>query len=74
MKQEIGNMDYKYKATILAMEQLDCIHDKTDLINDSIYFTIPSTFTEEQIKRSSHAFKELFGLTFKYKVNEDNNE
>ena len=67
-------MSYKYKGTIMAMEQLGCIHDKTDLVNNFIYFTIPSSFTEEQLKRSSHVFKELFGLTLKYKVSGKNND
>ena len=65
-------MDYKYKGSILGMEQLGCIHDKTDFIKGIIYFTIPLTFTEEQLKRSSHAFKEMFGLMLKYKIKEEN--
>ncbi len=62
-------MDYKYTGLIIGMEELGCKHIKTDFIDKLIYFDVPQNYTNEMLKRSTKAFKEILGLTLKFRKN-----
>lgn len=57
----------RYNGMKMAMEELNCIHIKTDIQNQEIFFDVPNTISDEQLKRMSHAYKETLNLTLRIK-------
>jgi len=57
----------RYNGIKIGMEQLGCIYIKTDKEKKEIFFDVPNSISDEQLKKMSHVYKEMLDLILRIK-------